>query len=81
MIERRYQDAIDRLPPRQKIARGFAMFDWARSWIARQIIAERGPLSAERLRWEVALRLYGEEPVTRRLIERHLAGLAHDVSG
>ena len=32
-------------------------------------IAERGPLSEERLEWEVALRQYGADPVTRSLIE------------
>lgn len=76
MIEQHYQDAIDRLTPCEKIARGLAMFDWARGWISRQIVAERGPMQDERLRWEVALRLYGDEPITRKLIERHLAGLA-----
>jgi hypothetical protein len=76
MIEQHYQEAMDRLPPREKIARGLAMFDWARGWISRQIIAERGPMPDERLRWEVALRVYGDDPVVRTLIERQLAGLA-----
>lgn len=76
MIEQHYQEEMDRLPPREKIARGLAMFDWARGWISRQIIAERGPMPDERLRWEVALRVYGDDPVVRTLIERHLAGLA-----
>lgn len=76
IIEQHYQDAIDRLTPREKIARGLAMFDWARSWISRQVIAERGPMPDDRLRWEVALRPYGSDPVVRTLIERHLAGIA-----
>jgi hypothetical protein len=80
-IEQRYQDTIDQLPPWQKIARGLAMFDWARSWIGRQVVAEHGQLPSERLRWEVALRLYGDDPATRHLIERHLAGQGHHVPG
>lgn len=81
MIEERYQAAIDGLSPRERVARGMAMFDWARAWIGRQIVAERGPLPTERLRWEVALRLYGDEPGPRRLIERVLARMGGDVPG
>lgn len=76
MIDQHYQDAIDRLTPREKIARGLAMFDWARGWISRQIVAEQGAMPHERLRWAVALRLYGDEPAMRKLIERHIAGLS-----
>jgi hypothetical protein len=43
MIQEHYQDAIDRLTPREKIARGLAMFDWARGWISRQVIAVLRP--------------------------------------
>ncbi len=74
IIEQRYQEAVDRLSVREKIAQSFAMFDWARSWIARQIVEERGVMDTERLRWEVALRVYGDEPGARQLIERHLVG-------
>lgn len=81
MIEPRYQAAMDALAPHERVARGLAMFDWARGWIERQIVAERGPLPRERLRWEVALRLYGDEPAARQLIERHLAGMSRDVCG
>jgi len=81
LIEQRYQAEMDRLSPRERIARGIAMFDWARSWIERQIVAERGPLPEEQLRWEVALRLYGAEPGSRQLIERHLQELRTDAAG
>jgi hypothetical protein len=80
IIEQRYQEAVDRLSAREKIARSFAMFDWARGWIGRQIVAERGAMETERLRWEVALRVYGNEPGARQLIERHLDQLQHHVS-
>jgi hypothetical protein len=42
---------------------------WARGFIARQILEERGPLGKERLKWEVALRQYGADPIARSLIE------------
>lgn len=79
MIEERYRAEIDRLSPRERIARGMAMFDWARGWLERQIVAERGPMPPDRLRWEVALRLYGNEPGPRQLIERVLNGMDRDV--
>lgn len=80
-IEHRYQEAVDRLSPREKLAQSFAMFDWARGWIARQIVEERGAMGPEQLQWEVALRLYGDEPGTRQLIETHLHRLRQHVSG
>jgi hypothetical protein len=76
-IEARYQEGIDAMTPAQRVARSAAMFAWTREQIARQIVAEQGPMDPEPLRWKVALRLYGNEPVVRRLIERKLA----DVSG
>ena len=81
MIEERYEADIDRLTPRERIARGIGMFDWARGWIERQIVAERWPMARERLRWEVALRLYGDEPEPRRLIEGLLDGMGRDAPG
>ena len=45
--------------------------------IARRIIAERGEMSEERLKREVALQLYGGDPTVCRMIESELA----DVSG
>jgi hypothetical protein len=81
IIDETYQAALDRLTPVEKVARSMAMLDWSRSWLGRQILAERGPLPEQRLRWEVALRLYGSEPGTRRLIEIAIAELGRDVPG
>jgi hypothetical protein len=50
---------------------------WSRDLLARQVIAELGEVSETRLKWEVAKRMYGADPVARALIERRLA----DVSG
>lgn len=65
------------MSPKDRIARSIAMFQWARELIGRQIIAAKGPMSAERLKWEIALRQYGSDPTARATIERKL----NDVSG
>jgi hypothetical protein len=48
------------------------MFAWARGLISREIVARRGPLSAERLKWETAMRLYGSDATAQSLIQRML---------
>jgi hypothetical protein len=72
-IEQHYQSQMAALTPRERLERAAAMFQWTREMLARQILAERGPMSAERLKWEVALRQYGADPAARALIERRLA--------
>ncbi len=72
-IEQLYQQQIHAMPPCERVARSAAMFQWTREQIARQIVAEQGPVDAEKLRWLTALRLYGNEPAVRELIERRLA--------
>jgi len=67
-----YQIAVDDLTPSQKLARVHALFDWVRDLYARQLSQQLGNVSTERLRWEVALRLYGNDPQARKLIERKL---------
>ncbi|GEM_PF-338502 len=80
-IEVTYRAAMDRLTPAEKVARGMAMLDWSRRWLGRQIVAEEGPMPVERLRLEIARRLYRSEPATCRLIDVAIAGLNSDVSG
>ena len=77
LIEQEYQSRMDALPGRERIARSLALLAWSRQMIARRIMAERSDISAERLKWEVALRLYGSDPAVRRMIESELT----DVSG
>jgi hypothetical protein len=62
---------------KERIARSLALLAWTRQMIARRIIAERGEMSEERLKWEVAFQLYGGDPTVCRMIESELA----DVSG
>ena len=74
LVEEAYQRSIDEMPPHQKMARVSAMLRWTRDLITRQVRAELGDsVSDERIRWEVALRMYGSEPVVGRLIREQLA--------
>jgi hypothetical protein len=79
-VEATYHAAIDRLTPTEKVARGLAMLHWTRRWLGRQIAAERGPMPPERMRLEIARRLYQAEPATCRLIDAAIAELSADVS-
>jgi hypothetical protein len=61
-IEACYDSRIDQLSGPEKLARVEAMLAWTRDCIARQIRSELGPsIGDERLRWEVALRMYGSD--------------------
>ncbi|MDP7018520.1 MAG: hypothetical protein QGG36_22165 [Pirellulaceae bacterium] len=44
--------------------------------LARQIVSEMGSISDERLKWEIALRLYGADRAVRRMIEGKLADVS-----
>jgi hypothetical protein len=52
------------------------MLQWTRELLGRQIIAKSGAMSQERLKWEVAKRLYGADPVASAMIERMLADVS-----
>lgn len=68
-IDSEYQKRIDAMTIAERVSRAEGLLAWARGFIARQILKERGPLSDERIKWEVALRQYGADPVARSLIE------------
>ena len=70
--EARFREAQDALPVHARVARAAAMLVWARGVIGREILARSGPLPAERLKWEIAMRLYGSNATSRRLIQRML---------
>lgn len=72
-----YASQIAAMKPYQRVERSLAMAQWAREMIARQIKSEQSDLSDEQLKWLVALRIYGSDPIVREIIERKLA----DVSG
>ena len=71
-LETRFRAVQDSLPPHVRVARAAAMFAWARDLIGRDIMARTGPVSAARLKWEIALRLYGADAVSRAMIQRML---------
>jgi hypothetical protein len=71
-VEARFRVAQDALPAHARVARAAAMFAWARALIRRELLARDGGLSAERLKWETAMRLYGADATARRLIQRML---------
>lgn len=75
-VELAYRDRIDAMTPYERVARSAAMFQWTREQIARQIIAKRGSVDGDSLKWLVALRLYRGSPVVRGLIERKLADVS-----
>ena len=75
-VEQAYQDQIKAMTPAERVARSAAMFQWTREQLARQIVAESGPMPPERLKWLVALKLYGGEPEVRAMIERKLADVS-----
>jgi len=71
-VERKYLERIDAMTPKERVAHATALFQWTRETIARQVLAESGPMSDERLKWLVALRQYGAEETVRQMIERIL---------
>jgi hypothetical protein len=75
-VEAKYQERISALTPKQRVARAASIFEWAREAIARQIVADMGAMSAERLKWLVALRQYDSSSEIRKMIERKLQSVS-----
>jgi hypothetical protein len=73
IVERAYLETVDAMTPAERIQRSIQMFQWARQAIARQVVSERGPLPPDLLKCHIALRMYGADPESRRLIQEHLA--------
>ena len=72
-IEDEYRSRMNALQPWERVERSIAMFNWTRETIGRQVIAELGEMSYERLRWEVALRMYADEPAICAMIQEKLS--------
>ena len=77
LVETDYQRLVAAMTPAERIERSVNLLAWAREVTGRRIIEELGEMSDDRLKWEVALRHYGHEPVMRKLIERELARVPH----
>ncbi|MBI2480504.1 MAG: hypothetical protein HYV60_18315 [Planctomycetia bacterium] len=76
IVERHYRSCMDALSAKQRMERCAAMFQWTRELLGRQIVAESGPISPERLKWEVAKRLYSADPSATAVIDRKLANVS-----
>ncbi|MEQ8791931.1 MAG: hypothetical protein RIC55_37080 [Pirellulaceae bacterium] len=75
-IELHYRSQMEALSPKERVERCAAMLKWTRDMLARQITAERGPMSPERLKWEVARRLYAGDAQAVAMIDRILADVS-----
>jgi hypothetical protein len=71
-LEARLRAVQDAMPAHVRVARAAALFAWTRDLIGREIVARNGPLSAVRLKWETAIRLYGSDATSCKLIQRML---------
>ena len=75
--QQEYQTRMDQLSGKERVARAMRMLQWTREMLARQIVEESGAMSHERLKWEVALRLYGADQRLAKVIARKLADVSH----
>jgi hypothetical protein len=76
-IELKYRERMDALTPKERIARATSIFGWTREAIARQIVADLGPISSERLKWLVAMRQYGADRTIEKMIQKVLENVSH----
>jgi hypothetical protein len=65
---RAYRARVDAMSIVERVRRAEELFNWSRDYVARSILAARGPMSDDDLKWEVALRMYGADPRIRELI-------------
>jgi len=72
-VEARYRARIDSMSIAERVQRAADLFAWSRGFVTRQLFSELGPVTPERLKWEVALRQYGSDPRVRLMIEGILA--------
>ena len=68
-IDLEYRARIDSMSVVERIRRAEVLFNWSRDYLARSIVAARGPMSDDELKWEIALRQYGANPATKELID------------
>jgi hypothetical protein len=68
-VDLEYRARIDAMSVVERVRRAEALFNWSRDFLARSILATRGTMPDEQLKWEVALRQYGSHPEFRELID------------
>ncbi len=77
LVEENYRLRVAAMTPAERMERAANLLAWARELTGRQLVKELGEMSPERLKWEIALRHYGHEPVMRGLIEQAMADVPH----
>ena len=68
-IDSIYQASIDALTPCEKVSRMVELFNWSREFLGRQVREENPDASLERVKLLVAMRMYGQEPGMKKLLE------------
>jgi hypothetical protein len=68
-VELEYRIRVEAMSSVERIRRAEALFRWSREYLARSILAAQGPMSDDLLKHRVALRQYGTNPASKRLID------------
>jgi hypothetical protein len=68
-VELEYRTRVAAMSAAERVRRAEVLFRWSRDYLVRSILSEQGPMSDDRLKREVALRQYGANPSTKRLID------------
>jgi len=76
MIESLYQSSMNSFTPQERVQRSIAMCKWSREIMARQLHTKLGDISPQRLRLEVARRVYASDVMVAAWIDRELADVS-----
>ena len=71
-VDAEYHRLIAKMTPSEKMGRASALWAWSQEAIGRRLLQELGPMSADRLKWEIALHRYGRDKQLGPLIRRIL---------
>ena len=64
---------VAKTTPSEKTGRAGDLWAWSQEAIGRRLLQELGPMSADRLKWEIALHRHGRDKQLGPLIRRILA--------
>ncbi|MBX3442996.1 MAG: hypothetical protein KF774_11380 [Planctomyces sp.] len=76
LVDDAYDRAVDAMTVAERIQRMVELTAWSREVLAQRIQEELGPLTPEQLKWQLLLRLYGDSPQLRPLIEEAISNLS-----
>ena len=68
-IAEEYRTRVGAMTPLERVRRAESLFVWSRALLARSVVAAQGSLPDDQIKWEVALRQYGMDRRSRRLID------------